>query len=75
LPGPSPAAALANKILDTLVNFVKDVTTLISNAVTQIGPYKAQGIAFAVQAAQFQHPELLPDATAHTGEWQVNPNR
>ncbi|MFL6142160.1 MAG: hypothetical protein ACJ72N_09900 [Labedaea sp.] len=69
------AAALANKILDTLVNFVKDVTTLIADAVTQIGQYKAQGIAFAVQAGQFQHPELLPDSTGHTGEWRVNPNR
>jgi hypothetical protein len=69
------AAALANKILDTLVTFVKDVTTLISDAVTQIGQYKAQGIAFAVQGDQFQHPELVPDATGHTGEWQPNVNR
>jgi hypothetical protein len=69
------AAALANKILDALVTFVKDVTTLISDAVTQIGQYKAQGIAFAVQGSQFQYPELVPDSTGHAGEWKVNLNR
>lgn len=69
------ATALADKIMDTLTAFIKDVTALVSGAVTQIGQYKSQGISFANQATQFQHPELLPGAVGHTGEWQVNPNR
>jgi hypothetical protein len=69
------AAALANKILDALVAFVKDVTALISEAVTQIGQYKQQAVAYAVQGTQFQHPELVPDSAGHTGEWKPGDNR
>ena len=69
------SAAVLNKVSDTLAAFVKEVVTLIAGATTQIGQYKSQGISFANQATQFQHPEPLPDAATHTSQWQVNPNR
>jgi len=65
--------ALIYKIVDVLEDFAKAANDLISSAVTQIGQYKAQGLAFTNLAAQFQQPEKLPEATNHLGEWQVNP--
>jgi hypothetical protein len=69
------ASAVLAKIIDVLKDFVKDVTKLIADGVTQMGQYKAQGLSYVNQATQFQHPEPLPGATKQLGGWQVNPNR
>lgn len=69
------ASAAVNKTIEVLTNFIKDVTALVSDATTQIGKYKSEGVSFANQGTQFQHPEPLPSSAGHTGEWQVNPLR
>lgn len=68
-------AAVLNKISDTLAAFMKEMTTLIAGAATQMGQYKAQGISFVSQATQWQIPVAIPDGTNQPSQWQVNPNK
>lgn len=63
--------ALIIKVVDTLSNFVKNVTSLVSGAVSQIGSYQSGDTSFLASGNSFRAPNEPGGELGHTNSWVV----
>jgi hypothetical protein len=60
---------LVTKIMDTLSAFVKNVTTLVSDAISKVGTYKSSATSLRASANSFQVPSIPGGEVSHTSSW------